>query len=158
MRSIPILFIILASCTAGAPPFDTLRLSSGAPLTTLASSEATAVLLIIDPADCLSCSSVLPAWLEWRRQNPDRFHLILSRAPTPAEERMINIMRIPVDDSLAASTGARFQRLPIEVIVSSDEVLYADSLLTGRSTSKLLHELRNGSSISEFLRRVSRNP
>src|SRR5690625_7521232 len=70
IRQMVLCCVVLSGCCMGEPPLDSWQLATGAPLTSLASPESLTVVLIIDPADCLSCFSVISSWLQWQRENP----------------------------------------------------------------------------------------
>jgi len=151
IRQMVLCCVVLSGCSMGEPPLDSWQLATGAPLTSLASPESLTVVLIIDPADCLSCFSVISSWLQWQRENPTRFRLVLSRAPDPWEDHTMKMLRINVDDSLSSGKRLSPDRLPVELILSRNEIVYVDSLVHGRVTSRLLDDLRTGMTVTEFV-------
>jgi len=43
------------------------------------------VVLVDEPSGVFRCGGVIPAWLEWGRTEPERFHLVFTEHPTEPE-------------------------------------------------------------------------
>jgi hypothetical protein len=83
----------LEGCTQRVPSERTV-LADGHTLRQVAARSDTTVLLVLDPADCTSCSLPIAEWTDWALRHPNRFGLVLSRAPTPVEARQLALMHV----------------------------------------------------------------
>lgn len=84
-----------------------MRMESGAAIQTVAAPRGKSVVLVISPADCISCDLDLAQWLAPGRDSTHAVRVVLTRAPSAAEQRNITLLRVPVVGQLA---GRSFQR------------------------------------------------
>lgn len=108
------------------------------------------VILVLDPSECFSCEGILADWLEWRRKHPERFRLVFTRDPTDAEYRRTRLINLRVDGTLHPTSRPSTLHTPLELVLRDGQVVYADSGLVGRPTTRLLQVLRE-SSLETFL-------
>ncbi len=139
MRSWIVLVLAVAACQApgiGSP--SDWGIVGGGKLGSIYAENDTGVVLLLDPAQCFSCTSLLGQWLDWETEHPTRFHLLLSRTPLSWENT--RLAPLPVRDVLAMDVEARI--LPIELVFSGSKLLYRSPPLRGISNSPLLSALR----------------
>lgn len=125
---------------AERPPLE-WRLRGGGTLGELVAEDDPAVVLVMDPSQCISCTNLLAVWLDWRQKNPAAFDLVLSRQPESWER--FRLAPLPVSGILAESLD--IADLPSELVISDDQVVYRSPSLQGVSVSPLLSELRDKS-------------
>jgi hypothetical protein len=77
-----------------------LVLSSGKAVQSLWRPDTNTLLLVLDPADCLTCDPGLDALLKLRGRHPSGVRVLLSRAPLEREMRALTIARLVVADTL----------------------------------------------------------
>jgi hypothetical protein len=94
------LFLLLCSCGGN---INRLTLNDGRTVLSLVSSRDTSVVLLYDPARCLTCDATMPMWLEWGHKNPGRFAFILTRRPMDAEQKELTLLHIPYNGILGRS-------------------------------------------------------
>lgn len=131
--------LFLTGCTAPALSPAEWELRDGRTLGQLVADADPAVVLLMDPAQCFSCTNLLAVWLDWRHQNPKSFALVLSRNPEPWE--LQRLAPLPVSGVLERpllDIGA----LPMELVFSGGGEVYRSASLRGVSVSPLLNELR----------------
>lgn len=107
-----------------------------------AADSGAVVVLAMDPSEVFTCSAMLMQWLEWRRGQPERFRLVFTRAPSPAERRRLRAVRLPLAGVLA--NGPR-SGTPMEVVIRGGRVIFADRGVTTSRGSTLLSGLQEGS-------------
>ena len=108
-------------------------------MTSLASLDSGYVVLVMNPAECFTCSGTLAQWLEWRRENPERFAFVFTRRPSAAEKRRLMAVRLPVAGYLAAPPRVP---TPVELLVESGEVVHVGHGVITPQHSALLPHLR----------------
>jgi len=74
-------------------------LSEGTTVRELAQSEPI-VVVVVDPSQCLRCSSVLAEWLDWERMSGVSVELLLAREPEDHEKRILLATGIRTDGFL----------------------------------------------------------
>ena len=149
-------FMAVALSVACAAPPDpqspgSWRLEEGGTLGSIYAASDTGVVLLLDPSQCFSCTSLLSQWLGWRAENPDRFSLVLSRSPQEWERP--RLAPIPVFGTLSVSP-LTLRELPVELVFSRSKAVYRSPGLLGVSTSELLAGLR-GATLEQALEDVS---
>ena len=112
--SVVSLMAATASCNreSNAP---TWRLDSGKTLTELSNEQSadSVVVLALNPSDCLSCSGLVPNWLDWARSHPSgRLLIVLTRTPSADEETALGLGCLSIlvhqaADRLRHQTGHR---------------------------------------------------
>ena len=130
--------ILFIACAPGANSPVDWALRGGGTLGSIYQ-EHSGVVLVLDPSQCFSCTSLLAQWLDWRAAHPERFRLVLSRVPKNWEK--VRLAPLPVSDTLSVSP--ELELLPVEFVFSGKELVYRSPVLRGVSTSALLAELRN---------------
>lgn len=85
---------------------DRVRLVGGVLLSDLLVAEGD-VVLVIDPAECSSCSAEVARWIDTHRLDPDRVRLVLSRQPAPREVLELKLLRIDYDGVLKRAFANR---------------------------------------------------
>ena len=121
-------------------------LSEGTPIRDLVQSDPI-VMVVVDPSQCLRCSSVLAEWLEWERRSGVSVQLLLAREPEEDERRILIATGIRTDGYL---TGVYIesQRTPIELVVDTSGIIFRTDRVYGPS-SPLLDALKGGRSLRE---------
>ncbi len=84
--------VLVAACATREQPTDDVRLSNATRIDTLVASSDTAVVILIDPSDCISCSPSLSTWYLIRRSHP--VYYIFTRTPTEGEARLLALHRL----------------------------------------------------------------
>jgi len=127
-------------------------LSDGTTLRELAQSEPT-VVVVVDPSQCLRCSSVLAEWLDRERMSGVNLELLLAREPENHERRILLAAGLRTDGYLR---GVKIEplRTPIELVVDSGGVLFRAERVYGPS-SPLLDALEDGRSLREAVDALS---
>jgi hypothetical protein len=90
----------LLACATELPSGDT-TLADGRSLRQLVANSDSVVVLLLDPEECLGCNPNFAAWMEWARNNPTRFALVLSRVPTPDEVRRLAALHVVPSGALS---------------------------------------------------------
>ena len=98
-----------------------------------------AVVLVMDPAQCFSCANLLAVWLDWRREHPGEFDLVLSRQPKPWER--LRLAPLPISGFLS-QPALDMSSTPMELVFSGGLEVYRSTGLQGVSVSPLLGMLR----------------
>lgn len=128
-------------------------LSDGTTLRELTQSEPT-VVVVVDPSQCLRCSSVLAEWLDRERMSGVNVELLLAREPEDNERRILLTTGVRTDGYLR---GVQIEplRTPIELVVDSGGgVLFRAERVYGPS-SPLLDALEDGRSLREAVDALS---
>ena len=125
---------------AERPPLE-WRMRGGGTLEELVAHDDPAVVLVMEPSQCISCTNLLAVWLDWRQENPAAFDLVLSRQPESWER--FRLAPLPVSGILAESLD--IADLPTELVISDGQVVYRSPSLQGVSVSPLMSELRDKS-------------
>ncbi len=123
---------------AERPPLE-WRMRGGGTLGELIANVDPAVVLVMEPSQCISCTNLLAAWLDWRQEHPAAFDLVLSRQPESWER--FRLAPLPVSGILRESLD--IADLPTELVISDGQVVYRSPSLQGVSISPLLAELRD---------------
>lgn len=151
--------ILLAALAAGAGcsldhTSDAMgwTLSDGTPIGELAQTDPI-VVVVVDPSQCLRCSSVLAEWLDWERRSGVSVELLLAREPADDEKRILLATGIRTDGYLE---GVRIesQRTPIELVVDTSGIIFRAERVYGPS-SPLLDALEDGRSLREAVDALS---
>jgi hypothetical protein len=101
-----------------------LRLVSGGRVAdAVATGTRPEVLLLLDPAACLTCERLIYDWIDLRRRLGDRVMLILSREPSDVERRQLIIARVPVDNIIRDRNAGHFGQATVWTLDSSDRAL-----------------------------------
>lgn len=129
--------LLLLACSRAPGPAE-WRFEDGRRL--VDGDTALTVVLVMDPSEAFTCAAMLMDWLEWRRIEPQRFRLVFTRQPTQTEIRRLRAVRLPVFGTLA--NGPR-HGTPMEVVLHSGRVVFADSGVTTARGSSLLPRLRD---------------
>ena len=142
----------LSACTAepDSRSPDSWILAEGGTLGSIYDPNDNGVVLLLAPDQCFSCTNLLTQWLEWRATNPDRFHLVLSRAPLHWEKA--RLAPLPISGTLRDLLDPT--QLPVELVFSGSELVYRSPVLFGVATSTLLAELRDAT-LEEAIRRIA---
>lgn len=121
------LLLVIGSTMVGCSSNDIERLplSDGARLSDLTSGDNVAI-LVIDPAECGSCSPIVTTWIQRHRVDPAQVKLVLSRAPTSRERIDLKLQHISEDgvlkDGLARrlilGSGGRRHR-PVAIVMEN---------------------------------------
>ncbi|MEZ4457415.1 MAG: hypothetical protein R2882_12850 [Gemmatimonadales bacterium] len=93
-------FAVLFACS---PPPESLQLLDGRRVNDLLSPEAKEAVLLVSPAQCLSCDEAVSAWLRLRQRLPHRVKLVLTSEPTVEQQRLLSLQRVHPDGTLRAS-------------------------------------------------------
>ncbi len=121
-------------------------LSDGTPIGELARTDPI-VAVVVDPSQCLRCSSVLAEWLEWERRSGISVELLLARKPEEEEERILRATGMRTDGYLT-DVRIEAQRTPIELVLDTGGVIFRGERVYGPS-SPLLDALKDGRSLRE---------
>lgn len=132
--------LLLQSCN---PATEDLILASGDPLSRFASDIDTTLVLVYDPADCLSCYSAFSKWFAYKQAHPERVYLVLSREPTDAERKQFVAARIVIDGVLSKTTSIGQDLLPREILYIEGERRRTDDRV--RNTSPIYYLLHDSS-------------
>ena len=127
-------------------------LSEGTAIRELAGSDPS-VVVVVDPSQCLRCSSVLAEWLEWERTSGVNVELLLAREPDNLEERILLAAGISTDGYLKG-VQIESQRTPIELVVDTSGIIFRTERVYGPS-SPLLDALEDGRSLREAVDALS---
>ncbi|WP_423929104.1 hypothetical protein [Candidatus Palauibacter sp.] len=127
-------------------------LSDGTTLRELVQSEPI-VVVVVDPSQCLLCSSVLAEWLYRERMSGVNVELLLAREPENHERRILLAAGVRADGYLRG-VQIEPQRTPIELVVDSGGVLFRAERVYGPS-SPLLDALEDGRSLREAVDALS---
>lgn len=144
--------ILFIACAPGANSPVDWALREGGTLGSIYREHNSGVVLVLDPSQCFSCTSLLAQWLEWRAAHPESFRLVLSRVPMDWER--VRLAPLPVSGTLSDSPEPEPDQLPVELVFSGNELMYRSPLLRGVSTSPLLAELRDAT-LEEALRNIT---
>lgn len=77
-------------------------LVSGAAIHSIAAPRGKSVVVVISPADCLSCDLDLSRWFTAGRDTAAQVSIVLTREPTADEARNLTVLRLPVAGRLAS--------------------------------------------------------
>jgi len=127
-------------------------LSEGTTVRELAQSEPI-VVVVVDPSQCLRCSSVLAEWLDWERMSGVSVELLLAREPEDHEKRILLATGIRTDGFLKG-VQIESQRTPIELVVDTSGIIFRTERVYGPS-SPLLDALEDGRSLREAVDALS---
>ncbi|HKP77118.1 MAG TPA: hypothetical protein VJT67_16420 [Longimicrobiaceae bacterium] len=132
----------LALLSACARPADVRGLAAGGTVRSLVGGD-TAVVLVYRPADVFLCYGSLQPWLEWGKQHPGRFALVLTRPPSAAERTQLASYRIHPAGVLRRSVADRFHPLPapMEVLMVNGSTVATRRVVRRQLTSPLLRTL-----------------
>lgn len=133
-----VLPLLVLSCGGPAPSVLGISLVSGQSVSQLVGVRDSTVILLYNPADCFSCSSVLGRWIEAKRQHPDQVLLVFTRPPTPNETRELAAYRIAPDGIVRDQKLAADFHTPSEFLAVRGKVVKADTLLGVGVVSPLL--------------------
>ena len=90
--------VILTATTACNQPTSSAewRLSNGETLGATSTDTLSTLVLIYDPADCLSCGGPVGSWLAWSPGAKERqsVFLVFTREPSPRELRDLQLARL----------------------------------------------------------------
>jgi hypothetical protein len=119
---------------------ESLRLADNVRLTDLALEADTVVIAVYDPADCLECFGVAPAWRQWEVRAPTRrFFPVLTRVPDRVESRQFVLLSLPtrfvIHDYPPRASTPRVFWFEQGVVIDS---------AAGPSGERLLHRRRVG--------------
>lgn len=134
---------LLASCACSASvqaPGE-WTLTDGRAVVALSDAGKAYVAVIMDPGDVFTCAGTLTEWLEWRRPEPERFHLVFTREPSGAERRRLSAVRLPLTGTLATAPP---DSTPIEMLVSGRRIVHLGRGVRVADHSRLLGPLRAG--------------
>jgi hypothetical protein len=106
----PLIATVLLGLACRAPDLADLELANGRSLQGLLAGRDSVTLLLLDPADCVTCDRRVAGWLEQRRRAPKRVTLVLLREPDPGESPRFRIRGLQPDGILGPS--ARYANLP----------------------------------------------
>ena len=130
---------VLASCARNPVSPAQWTIDRGGTLGSLFEDGVAGVVLVIDPAQCFTCTNLLAQWLDWGADNPNRFALVLSRETREWERR--RLVFLPLSGTLEHAMEA--SRLPVELVIEDGRTLYQADRLAGVSASDLLVALRS---------------
>lgn len=143
---IPRSFIVglLASCACSATVETPAEwsLTDGRAVVDLSGAGKAYVVVIMDPGEVFTCAGTLTEWLQWRRPEPERFRLVFTREPSPAERRRLSAVRLPLTGTLATAPP---DSTPMEMLVSGRRILHLARGVRAADQSGLLGPLRSGS-------------
>ncbi len=132
-------FLAAQGCSSAAGPG--WRLTSGASVATLAGPKGSALILVLDPQQCFTCTSDVAEWMDVRYRNPEHVHLVLSRSPDRPEWIRLKEARIPFEGilrnapTIAPPLGLVFRNGSLEGIVAERDLRRLLSEATADSTA-----------------------
>ncbi len=106
--------VATASCDGSRK--NSLTMTTGANVTALLERHDTAIALLADPSDCLSCDDVLRRWLEVRKRRPTQVRLIFTRRPTDSERKQLVLRRVYPDGVLDREGNGPGTSIPTALI------------------------------------------
>lgn len=77
-------------------------MEGGAAIHTIAAPRGRSVVVVMSPADCVSCDLDLARWFSPDRDTTTRVSVVLTREPTADEQRNITLLRLPVAGRVAS--------------------------------------------------------
>lgn len=103
--------MLLASACAPTPAggVGDAPMEGGAAIGSAAAARGESFVLVLSPEDCVSCDLNLARWVGPARDTSRHVAVVLTRAPSPEEERSIALLRLPVAGRL--DKAARDRRL-----------------------------------------------
>lgn len=122
LRRVVILSVLTLACR-GAPMSD-LSLADGRRLGALGEGglPTDGVVLVLNPADCSTCTAWLQEWIAERRAKPQSTWVVLTRPPDGPEQQQLRLARIEPDALLA-------RRQDIETPIA---VVFRNGVVVGR--------------------------
>jgi hypothetical protein len=95
------------SCSGGtALPSAATTLRDGRSLTSLLAKHDSGMIILVDPAECLSCNATLHSMLTTRKRRPDVVWFVLLRSPTEFERKQI-ALQLQAPDGVLSASGSR---------------------------------------------------
>ncbi len=85
------------------------------PIIEVAGLSGQRTILILDPAQCFSCFTSLPAWLAWGIDSGRTTALLLTRPPNEVERRKMRLAGIREDGVLSGPVAAG---TPMQILLS----------------------------------------
>lgn len=131
-----LVLLLCASCESEAPSVDQIPIAGGGTVGSLAAQTDTVVLLVYDPQDGFTCSSVLARWMVLKRRQTQAVFLVFTREPTALEQRQLAVYRIKPDRYFATRRWKPSFQTPSEYLFVSGRVVR--SQVSVRTTSVLL--------------------
>lgn len=134
--------LVLAGAMAcrGQPsvhPVTEWPLARGGTVHDLVPNDSGTVLLVFEPDHLFRCVTLLPNWLELRRERPGRVQIVLTRPPTASERVSMTTRRIGFDGVLRAGFSSRSVQPPEVYVLREDTVFYRSALDETRYTTSL---------------------
>lgn len=113
--------MVMASACGPMPAADVsaVTMQSGAAIGAIAAPHGRSVVLVLSPADCISCDLDLAQWLSPGRDTSTAVRVVLTREPSAAEQRNITLLRVPVAGRLAGRVLQR--RVPAPCILQFND-------------------------------------
>jgi hypothetical protein len=114
-----LVFLVAAACSpVPAGEIAGERMEGGAAINSIAAPLGKSVVLVLSPAQCVSCDVDLARWLSPGRDTTTRVSVVLTREPTAEEQRSIALLRLPVAGHIAKTVG---RRVPSPCILRFDD-------------------------------------
>lgn len=126
---------VCASCEGQAPSLDKIPIVEGGTVGSLVAQTDSVVLLVYDPQDSFTCSSVLARWMVLKRHQQKSVFLVFTREPTAVEQRQLAVYRIKPDGFLAPREWNSALRTPAEYLFVNGRVAHSQ---VGIRTSSVL--------------------
>lgn len=125
-----VLALMVASCSSPSPvvPVTDWPLAGGDSVRSMVPERSGTVLLVFEPTDLFTCSTLVPRWLEQRRTHPGRIQIVLTRVPNQSERVSFTTRRIDYDGVLDPEFSSRSVHPPEVYVLNGDSAVYHSSL------------------------------
>jgi len=122
----------------------------------VAGATETHVVLVVNPADCLTCYTPVVRWIYWAQTHPRQFTLLFTGSPAAVERRRLIPLRL-LSDAPAILSQSTDAPIPLELVFTNHGLLvYADALSPARNSSPLLNKLAENPNIDALFAQQSR--